>query len=225
MFLSLSMKSFSHLAAILFLAPLSSLAQFDFEPDTAKSMETHLPPPNFDSVAFVVRIWQSGQIGESFYQLTFAHDSSWSYRRGIFDRDEYSAIELPLMKEPPNLGALWKHLDSLEIRTLKSQHQSTVSIVHDGKIYTFDEEQLEKMIGLHSPLYTVELFNSEGYRSYFYFDPTAILKLNKPGHQLIAPEHERMAAIIEAVKQEFHFEDVISMMKEKWYQKQKSQKK
>ena len=219
------MKSFLYLAAILLFAPLSSFAQFDFEPDTAKSMETHLPPPNFDSVAFAVRIWESGQIGESFYQLTLDHGGGWSYRRGIVDRDERSIMELPLMEEPPNLGALWKHLDSLEIRTLKSQRQSTVSIVHDGKVYKFNEEQLEKIIGLHSPLYIVELFNPKQYRSYFYFDPATILKLNRPGHLLIAPEHERMAAIIEAVNEAFHFEDVISMMKEKWYQKRKSQKK
>ena len=220
------MKNFLYLAAILLLAPLSSFAQFDFEPDTAESMETHLPSPNFDSVAFAVRIWQSGQIGESFYQLTFAHNSGWSYRRGIFDRDERSIIELPLLEEPPDLVALWKHFDSLGIRTLKSQRQSTVSIVHDGKVYKLNEEQLDKMIGLHSPLYTVELFNPEGYRSYFYFDPITLSKnFDKSDQQWIAPEHESMAAIIEAVNEAFHFEDVISMMQEKWYQKRKSQKK
>ena len=214
------MKSFLYLAAILLLAPLSSFAQFDFEPDTTKSMETHLPPPSFDSVAFAVRIWQSGQIGESFYQLTFAHDSSWSYRREIFDRDERSSMELPLLEKPPGLVALWKHLDSLGIRTLKSQRQSTVGIVRDGKVYKLNEEQLDKMIGLHLPLYTVELFNPEGYRSYFYFDPINLSKnFDKSDQQWIAPEHERMAAIIEAVNEAFHFEDVIKMMMEKQRQR------
>lgn len=53
----------------------------------------------------------------TFSQLTFNKDSIWDYRRGVIDLNHKAAIvEPPRLMPEPDLGSLWKHIDSIGVR-------------------------------------------------------------------------------------------------------------
>ena len=152
---------------LLLLTPLSLQAQFEFEPDSvAELMEGPLGVPNPDSVKFEFRLWTDAAQFSLFAQLTLNTNHVWHYRTGLSNH----SAEVIYFESPKNvdIDGLWRRLDSLGVRTLPNQNKATILIEEGGQTRRITPEEFADFLGSRGSSHRVELFNSEGYRTYTY---------------------------------------------------------
>ena len=204
------------LILILSLLSLSSSAQFEFDADTADVEAIRFEFPNTDSIQFELRLWTSTDVFSGYTQLTHSQ-GKWSYRTGYLDRNR-DLKEFSRVDKEPDLQELWNKIDSLGILTLQSQRIVGVKIeTKKGRVYKLPDENFENMMDLHPTLYTIELFSSKGYRTYYYFNPLKLSEdFKNSKHKWIAPEHHRFAEIIRSMNETLNLNEGFKEFRKEW---------
>ena len=197
------------------LTPLISKGQFEFKSDSSSisfltdQLEgTELGLPNFDSIAFELRFWATGELG-GFVQLTFSQDSTWNYRRGFLnDQFELNILELP---SEPNITSVWERLVTNNVLELPNQNELIYTYHKDGRTIKLGPENEETERLIHSTLdasaYTVQLFTAGKFRTYYYYNPIA-LNEHFQNSEWESIETEMFANIVKTISDSFNMMEV-----------------
>jgi len=200
----------------MFLIPIKSNAQFEFQNDAGDRPQSRIPNPNYDSIQFEFRMWEDGWFYPSFYQMTYDYNGAWSYKRGFICDQEM--IQLDPVEPTPNIDSIWSILISKNVLTLKSQNEIRVSLKMDANIYKLNEEEFDKLLGTDGIGYMIELMTKDRYRSYYYINPISLSdRFNKSSqNHWIATEHHQMADIVNTLNEVFNRSEINALLVQKW---------
>jgi hypothetical protein len=186
--------------------PFTGQCQFSFEPNTDSTVFSR--PYNSSNLFEFKFIVSSPWLFSSYLELTYDHESTWSYKRFLINNSNGEWIELPLIDPSPDIDHIWAELVDLGFLTLKPEDKVSFKVIKDGKLYELPYEKYQFMYPTDMAVYVHEFSSQIGIRSVNYYAPSVMLNaLQNSKQKWYVPELYKASFCYELIQHAFNFED------------------
>jgi hypothetical protein len=205
-------KSILILIAWLLSVSLELSGQIKFESNSATtelSYERIIGKPEFDSVQFVFRFWQSTEhVPGILLELRLQNDGHWKYRRGYVNTKKKIFVSKQAGVQEVNLDLIWNRLDSIGILEIRNQINSKwIRTTESGQVYpvklradTYDRKGV---------LYTFEFISRGDVRQIYYMDPAGLQKIMNP-NRITSEDHDKVMEVTGLLVSKFNLQPVFN---------------
>uniref|UniRef100_UPI00404743AA hypothetical protein n=1 Tax=Roseivirga sp. TaxID=1964215 RepID=UPI00404743AA len=198
-------------------------AQFEFKSDSSTSVVIeYLPQPNFDSIQFEMRLWESGALIpiNYFLRLSFSKSEEWHITLGI--ADDSLVFEKHISEEQDSLKKLWTKLNEYEILTLKDQKEAEVWLGKGDKKTKLIWDQIQKLGPTDGSSYILELLTNTNSKTIQYQNPHWFDERFKfVKENWIAPDYDKLVKILNSLEPYFNQRELRDVLLKLWAEKQK----
>ncbi|NOS94267.1 MAG: hypothetical protein HOP30_20320 [Cyclobacteriaceae bacterium] len=183
---------------------IESIGQIKFESDSTSELtyEHIVRKPEFDSIQFVFRFWQSSKhVPGVLLELVLQRDGHWKYRRGYVNTKKGIFIVKQLIVQKFNLDSIWAKLVSVGILQIKDQVNSQwIRETESGK--RFPVKPSADIYDRNGDLYILEFISNERIRQINYMDPFVLQKMMLLS-RISSEDHDKLIKVIDILNAEF----------------------